>query len=130
MSKILTPNRVALLLAGLLDIAAFCTAAAGAFPKGAGAILAVGAIASAAAKAVTFAVGSWKHAQLQADISVDPATDPAIAAATDLPSDDDEQAAPPPGDVTVTEPAPQIEDPPRAGPPVQPSQAGIVEPGA
>jgi hypothetical protein len=58
----LTPNRVALVTAGLLDVAALCASLAGVVPGSAArAVVAVGAVASAAAKAVTFAVGSWKQ---------------------------------------------------------------------
>lgn len=129
MSKLLTPNRVALLTAGLLDVAALCTAIAGVVPGSvARAIIEIGALASAGAKAITFAVGSWKHAQLVADTSPDPATEPEVAGGG-LPSDQAEQAAPPPADVVVTEPAPPVEDPARTGPPVQPSQTGLTGPG-
>jgi hypothetical protein len=124
----LTPNRVALLTAGLLDVAALSAAIAHAFPRTAGVVLGVGALASATAKAIIFAVGSWKHARLVADTSLDPATEPDVASPGSLPSDDEEAATPPPADVQVTEPAPGAEDAPREGPPVQPSQTGLAAP--
>jgi hypothetical protein len=125
----LTPNRVALLIAGLLDVAALCSALAGVVPGSvARAVVELGALASAGAKAITFAVGSWKHAQLVADTSPDPATEPDLADPGPLPSDTEENAAPPPADVHVTEAPPETEDSPREGPPVQPSQTGLVAP--
>jgi hypothetical protein len=125
----LTPNRVALLTAGLLDVAALCSALVGVVPGSAArAVVELGALASAGAKAITFAIGSWKHAQLVADTSPDPSSEPDLTDTGGLPTDAEEAAAPPPSDVHVTEPAPDGEDAPREGPPVQPSQTGIAAP--
>jgi hypothetical protein len=129
LSRVLTPNRVALLTAGLLDVAALCSALAGVVPGSAArAVIELGALASAGAKAITFAIGSWKHAQLVADASPDPVTEPELTDTSGLPTDADEAAAPPPADVQFTEAAPDSEDEPRQGPPVQPSQTGLVAP--
>lgn len=49
---------------------------------------------------------------------------------TELPTDQEELHATdsPPSGVILTEPAPPVEDPPRQGPPVQPSQTGAIAP--